>query len=451
MLVTNLKRMPTKQSPSIRNRLWRSELALPIIVGCIARLAMFPFAHLTHPKLLEYGDIARLLVRGKGYSYLWSQYIGHDFILPSAYMPPGQVMIQALGLLLFGDTLIGHAFIFLEEVAIGTVFVYAMWRILSILFSDKRIVHFGTWLSAIYPSFVFAVSSFGVLTAVLTVSALFFLALLEFTSLLREHRPTRWPAIAVGLLAGTLTLFRSEAYLLVFLVIVICFWPYRRTPRIARSLSIVCASFLLVVAPWITRNAITLHKFIPASTTGGFNFWRGHNQDATGSSWNANGGPIWTTDSMWNEFEPLGTADSNIEFKQDRYHFRMAMDWIAPHPAIEIERTFKKAVLLWGIDWYSKDERNPAYILLYSVTIVSLIVGAWRIHREQLQRDPKMRDAMNLITLWCFFYTAIAMAFFSVPRLQIMVFAFSFPIIIYGADCLLQKFRTTLRPSPLAA
>ncbi len=442
MLLSILKRMSTKKSPSIWNRLWRSELALPMIVGFIARLAMFPFAHLTHPRLLEYGDIARLLVQGKGYSYPWSQYIGHDFILPSAYMPPGQVMIQALGLLLFGDTLIGHAFIFIEEVVIGTVFIYAMRGILSILFRDKKIIRFGTWLAAIYPSFVFAVSSFGVLTAVITISALFFWMLLECGLRIRSHKSTQWVAVAVGVLGGLLTFFRSESYPLVFLSVVIVIWPYRRSQQIARSFPIVCGSFLLVVAPWIVRNAVTLHRFVPTSTTGGFNFWRGHNMDATGSSWDANGNPIWTTDTMWNEFEPLGTADSAIEFKQDAYHFHRAMTWIAAHPAIEIERTFKKAILLWGIDWYSKDARRPEYILLYAITLVSLVAGVWRIRREHLRRDPAMRDALNLIAPWCIFYTAIAMAFFSVPRLQIMIFAFCFPIIVYGADWFIQKART---------
>ncbi len=420
-----------------------------MIVGCIARVAMFPFAHLTHPKLLEYGDIARLLVQGKGYSYPWSQYLGHDLILPSAYMPPGQVMIQALGLLLFGDTRTGHAFIFLEEVAVGTVFIYAMWRILSILFSDKRLVRFGTWLSAVYPSFVFAVSSFGVLTAVLTISALFFWALLEFTSRIRNHQPILWSSIAVGVLAGSLTLFRSESYLLVFLAIIISFWPYRRTPQITRSLAIVFASFLLVITPWIVRNAITLHRFIPASTTGGFNFWRGHNSDATGSSWDANGVPVWTTDEMWKELEPLGIADSTIEFKLSAYHFREAMTWIAAHPSTEIERALKKVMLLWGIDWYSEDARRPEYILLCAMTLASLVAGVWRIRREQVRRDPPMRDATNLMMLWCIFYTAIAMAFFSVPRLQIMIFAFCFPIIIYGADALMQKILTFIHRASL--
>jgi hypothetical protein len=197
--------------------------------------------------------------------------------------------------------------------------------------------------------------------------------------------------------------------------------------------------FLLVVSPWIIRNAIILHRFIPTSTTAGFNFWRGHNPDATGSSWDANGQTIWTSDTIWNEIEPLGTADSNIEFVQSPYHFHWAMTWIEAHPSLEIERTFKKALLLWGIDWYSDDARLPAYILLYALTLASLIVGVRRMQQEQIRRDPSMRQATNLIALWCVFYTAIAMAFFSVPRLQIMLVSFCFPIIVYGAYWLMQK------------
>ncbi len=437
--------MSTKKSYSVWNRLHRSEIALPLLVGCIARAAMFPFAHLKNPRLLEYGEIARLLLQGKGYAYPWSQYIGHEFILPSAYMPPGQVMIQYLGLLLFGDGLAGHAFIFLEEIIIGTAFIYAMWRILPILFSDRRVVRLGVWLSALYPSFIFAVSSFGVITAVLTLQALLLWALLECSSRLRKNKAAQWSAAAIGLLAGLLTLFRSESYPLIFLATAVALWPYRASPRITRSVVFICVGFLLAVAPWVLRNVITLHRFIPTSTTAGFNFWRGHNPEATGSSWDANGEAIWSTTDVAKLFEPPNAPDSAIEFKQNSYHFHWAMDWIAAHPAMELVLAIKKAILLWGIDWYSKEERSPAYVLLYSITFISLIAGVSRIRREKLRNVPPLRDATSLIGLWCVFYTGIAIAFFSLPRLQIMLIGFCFPVIIYGADSLLQKIAAQFR------
>ena len=142
---------------------------------------------------------------------------------------------------------------------------------------------------------------------------------------------------------------------------------------------------------------------------------------------------------MWDEIEPVKRVDSNVEFTQDAYHFKKAGEWIAAHPEIEVERTLKKGALLWGIDWYSKDARKPAYIIIYSLTFISLVAGIIRIQREKLRANPIMRDATNIIALWCVFYTLVVMTFFSLPRLQIILIGFYFPIVIYGADWTIGK------------
>ena len=313
------------RSNSIPASSWHSEIALPLIAGFLARLAMFPLAHLNNPKLWEYGDIVRDILQGKGYSFHWG-YRGYDLVLPTAYMLPGQVAVQYLGLGLFGDTLAGHTFIFLEQVAIGTVFVYAMWRILGLLGFSERARRTGAWLSALYPSFVIAASSFGIATAVITINALFFWSLLTLSSKIRMGRPAYLVAIATGALAGLLTLFRSESYPLLIAASIIIIWQYRATPKLTRYIATTAFTFLLVVSPWIIRNYAVFHRFIPTSSSGGFNFWRGHNRDASGSSWDFDGHPIWTTDSMWNEIEPLKQVDSNVEFTEDAYHFKKAKE-----------------------------------------------------------------------------------------------------------------------------
>ena len=400
---------------------------------------MFPIVHLENPKFQEYGWIAQYLAQGKGYSFHWV-YGGFDLVLPTAYMPPGEVMLEYFGLALFGDNFAGHAFIFLELVAMGTIFIYATWRIITLLGFSERARRVGVWLAAIYPSFLFASTTFGISTAVIAIDALIMWSLLSFTSKLKEGTHSISTATIMGVLGGLLALFRSESYLLLPAVAILILWPYRRSPKFAKAVAAMTIAFTLVVSPWIVRNYVTLHKFIPTSTNGGFNFWRGHGEYTTGSSWNPGGHSIWTTDSMWSEIEPVPKVDSNVEFTADAYHYKKAKEWIASNPSLDIERTLRKPILLWGIDWYNKYAFTPQYVAIYFVTIVALLAGIVRIRKENLLKTTAMLNFVKITAIWCIYYTLIVMMFFSLPRLQVILIGVYFPIVIYGADWIIGKF-----------
>jgi len=427
------------RSNSIFSKLSRSGIGLPLIFGFLARLAMFPLVHLDNPKFQEYGWIAQYLAQGKGYSFHWG-YGGFDLILPTAYMPPGEVMIEYFGLGLFGDNLAGHTFIFLELAAIGTIFIYATWRIITLLGFSERERRVGAWLAAIYPSFLFASTTFGISTAVITIDALIIWTLLSLTSKFREGKPAITNAIITGALGGALALFRSESYPLLIAVAIFILCQYRRSPKFAKAIAGMAIAFALVVSPWIVRNYVTLHRFIPASTNGGFNFWRGHDEYTTGSSWSPGGHSIWTTDSMWSEIEPVNKVDSNVEFTADAYHYKKAKEWIASNPTLDLERTLRKPILLWGIDWYNEYAFTPQYIAIYFATIIALIAGILRIRNDKFLKNPAMRDFTKITAIWCIYYTIIVMVFFSVPRLQVILVGVYFPIVIYGADWIIEKF-----------
>ncbi|HEY3875064.1 MAG TPA: hypothetical protein VGM92_06280 [Candidatus Kapabacteria bacterium] len=415
------------------------ELLWPLLVTFVARIAMVPFAHLDNPHLWEYGDIARQMLHGYGYAFHWS-YRTISIIIPSAWMPPGQVFIQYLGLKLLGDNLSGYIFIFLEDVVIGSLVVIAMREILQEIFSDRRLIRFGTWLAALYPSFIFAASTFGIGSAVLTIDAFFLWALLATFRAVYDQRKAIGPAIGLGVSAGLLTQFRSESYLLIALTFILLAWQLWKKPDAVRAVAIAVAACAIVAAPWIVRNAVVFHRFLPTSTSGGFNFWRGHSPEATGSSWDADGGVVWTPGEMWDSIEPLAVPDTNIEFTMGRYHLQDAKAWIAAHPLLELERTLKKFVLLWGVDWYNPEAQSPIYILLYTLTLLCFVLGIIRARRTKIAARPVVRFALQAIALWCVFYTAIVLLFFSLPRLQILMIGFYFPLVVYGADEIVRKF-----------
>lgn len=245
-------------------------------------------------------------------------------------------------------------------------------------------------------------------------------------------------AIVTGLYAGLLTFFRSEAYIVLALTAVVVVWRFPRLfrGRIKETLAMIAVA-LLVVSPWIVRNYITLDKLVIGSTSGAFNFWRGHNPDATGSSWKPDGNAIWTTDEMYREFDAETKLDPNIEQHYADFHLQRAMEWIADHPAKEALLAVKKPVLLWGIDWYSQKARTPAYILLYCVTVALAASGVARL-RTMMASLP-IRAFATIAVAWLALYTLIVIAFFTLPRFQVILIGIYFPVVVLGAQRVLAR------------
>ena len=113
-----------------------------------------------------------------------------------------------------------------------------------------------------------------------------------------------------------------------------------------------------------------------------------------------------------------------------------------PHPVDAFVLAWKKAVLLWGIDWYSDVARTPAYILIYLPTLGLLIYGSTQLRQRRLSKSAEQIIGVQLIALWCVGYTLLVMAFLSLPRIQILLEGLYFPIVVFGADALMNKWRS---------
>ena len=94
-------------------------LFLPLCVAFVARLLALPFAHISHPTLWEYGTIARCMLAGQGYSVIWRGLGVVSKPYPTAFMPPGETMIQFAGMWLLGDNVHGYIVIFVLHALCG--------------------------------------------------------------------------------------------------------------------------------------------------------------------------------------------------------------------------------------------------------------------------------------------------------------------------------------------
>jgi 4-amino-4-deoxy-L-arabinose transferase-like glycosyltransferase len=196
---------------------------------------------------------ANLIADGRG--FLDPFQLLQDTAVPSAGHPPlYPILLSALskaGL----DSTLAHRSLGLVLGAVTIVLVALIARRVA---GDRAGV-VAAGLAAVYPIFI------GVDTALM--SETLYGPLIAGTLLVALHlldRPSVRTSAAMGALLGLAALTRTEALLFIPLVALPLAWRggYGRAPRTAATL----AATLLVLAPWMIRNASTFDRFVPVST-----------------------------------------------------------------------------------------------------------------------------------------------------------------------------------------
>ena len=400
--------------------------------------------------LLEYGVIARNMIKGLGYAYTW--YTGafgsqpeQAIILPSAYMPPGQAWIDYLGLSVFGDGLAGIIAIFIINVAMSVASVYLIGRIAHELFENVRLTKITLWAAALYPPLIYTCATFGVTASVILLNSWILLSCIRFEKLASvaqalslsssQHTQqnggkvsSRRRAIEIGIGFGLLFLFRGEAPLIFLVTIAYLLYRLRHQLRNALpKLALILIITSAIIAPWTIRNYVVFDRFILSSSNGGFNFWRGNNAFTAASSWTEKDGPLWTTDELWAKTLPYLDSGKLFEKKFSEIYFTDAMQWVREHPSDAGLLALKKAFLFWTFDKQNRMGTSIIYMSIYLMTLFLFALGLYRVIKKRL-----LSFGIRLIVLWCIMATIVAMMFFPQARLQVIMIATYFPIAVYG-------------------
>ncbi len=428
----------------------RLSFVWPLLAAAIARVAMLPFAHIENPVLWEYGDIARHMIAGKGYSLTWVLPMFPPIVLPSAFMPPGETLLQYALLSVFGDGLLAYIAIFLVQVACGVAFVYVIGRLLRVLFGSRRLQLIAMWSVALYPSFLYATTTFGVASEILLLNSLFILLACNLHEALINGNGVTAATVLFGVCAGILSLFRSEAPLPIIAVLLLLLASRRIPIRRRVSAAIVAAAIATaIIAPWTIRNYGLFHTLIPGSTSGGFNLWKGNHTAASGSAWNSAGVQYGPPFQLWIEALGKGPTDPMFELHFSQVLATRAEDWMSTHPIEAIALAGKKAVMLWSFDWYNTLSSTLTYATLSLVTLGLAMFGLFR-YRSLRQSNT---FGVKVIVLLSGVYTVLAMVFFVVPRYQIFLVGIYWPFVVLGIDGVLlnvtaqRRVRTTSQES----
>lgn len=229
--------------------------------------------------------------------------------------------------------------------------------------------------------------------------AVLLLLLIAWLCIEALERPTiGWKlGVGLGVVSALATLNRSEMLVVApALIVGVACW--RRAPRLALVAGL---AFALTLSPWVARNWVVFHRFVPAAQSSGYNLWKGFNPYTNGSGRFSETYPpsAEAAERIRETVRPGPLYEPRV---QDAF-LTAAKSYIANAGAVRlVQLTATKIVLLWGLDW--KDPKITggwAYRLPWVVSNLLALAGAlalWRSRRADLRAVAVMAALLLLLT-----------------------------------------------------
>lgn len=374
--------------------------------GLVRLFALFYSGQLQINTYWEYGELAKNLIQGHGFSFPFvnEQLDFTTELYPSALMPPGYVFFIS-PFLLIPDLFWRNLLLFVSQIGLSLMAIHLIFRLIN-----QRLGYFPALISialqSFLPDLIYASISVGSTTWIhFLLSALLWIFYKPFS---------RINAVYVILLATILVYFRSETLLFLLLFVV---WAYSFQSR--KWVLLLFPGVILLLSPWIFRNIIVTGKAVISNNLG-VNLYRGNNPGELGD---------WPPQM---EKIPLKFRKSpkTYESNFDSYAQNMAMDWIKQNPEKAAARLPEKLVRFWFLDWPDPRTHQILYWLPWMICLSLGFISIFHPYAKLLQ--PEL--------LFLFTYTLIVLVFFPQVRYQTMVKFFFLPYSALGVLLLFQGF-----------
>lgn len=322
-------------------------LAIMILVGLALRLAVIPLPNFenlmdaNHIHAWEPGNVAEAIVAGRGFgSALYSNQL-------SAIMPPVYPLIVAVLFRLFGvhtatSIFAAHAL----NSLINALTCIPIFLIARRSFGE-RTAWFTAWTWAFFPYAIYFSAAWAWSTHLL----LFCLCWLLYLAQDMEHSSRLGLWAGFGLLAGFTGLTEPSVLVVIPFLLALACWRLRIAGKNWLLPGIVaCAVMAASISPWIIRNALVFHRFIPMRDSMGLELWMGNNgYDLR-----------WTTDDRHplHDMQELADYDRMGELAYMDHKMAQAKAYIHAHPGWYAGMCVRRAVYLWTSFW----SFSPAYL-----------------------------------------------------------------------------------------
>ena len=385
-----------------------------LLAGCARLLVALLFVDLGNRLYWEYGEIARNVLAGRGYSlfYFSGNHLQHVFSpdiapFPSAHMSPGYVAFL-LPFMTIGPDAIRNLLIIVVQICLSLVSLLLLYRLTTKLFSEKVAV-IAVLLAGFLPDFVYASVSF-------TPTVLFHCCLLGLLLVLLDEETLtgRTRVLVLSVLCAALSYLRFEILLFVGIVLLVLLATRRWKEALATG-----AIVVILLTPWVIRSSLALDGFVPTGTGFGLNLYRGNNPDEIGS---------WVTDDIINRIAAL-PRDRSFELSLSNLYTAEVVSYVREQPARALGELPVKLYHLWVFSPVANRAPMISQVTSWGILILFFIgvssTFSWEKHRY--------------LYLFLLFSTLIGLIFFSLPRHQTMMRVAVLPFAAFGVQFLREK------------
>ncbi|HEY1648363.1 MAG TPA: glycosyltransferase family 39 protein [Terracidiphilus sp.] len=351
-------------------------LPVIVLVALALRLAVVPFNNfegLMNPDHLhawEPGNVAESLVAGRGFGSPFSS-TQLSAVMPPVYPLLIAVIFRCFGIHTWASIFVTHALnCLLSALACIPLFLTARRSF------GERAARWAAWGWAFSPYGIYFAAAWAWSTHLSLLCLCWLLYLAQ--DLERTPRLALWAGF--GLLAGFAGLNEPSVLVVVPFLLMLACWRLARSgykwllPGVVASLTLAAT-----ISPWMIRNAVTFHRFIPMRDSMGLELWMGNNGYSV----------RWTSDRLHPLHDQEELADYN-RMGELAYMDRKASQaeaFISEHREWFIWMCMRRAVYLWTGYWSLSREylelepMDPANIPFATALTLLAIAGlamAWR-------------------------------------------------------------------------
>lgn len=300
----------------------RRTAAFIAVMGLVARIGLAIALGINAPPKPgtdqeEYDTYAWNVAQGRGYRGMSADVVDQDHL--TAFRVPGTSLVWAGFYVIFGHR---YDVIRIAHAAFGAIAIWLVFEIGRKCYSERVGIYSAAAYAIYPPALIYTVDLLSEPLGTL-LFLWFILASLRFAD-----TATFRGACAAGIILGFSILTRPNSLFMLPLVAVWGGWQFRRNwQSVLKSTAIPCVAVLTLV-PWIIRNYIVFHAFIPLTTFGGSGLLQGNNDFVVNT-------PSYfgysVHDTTIPEYqEPLRSAGNEVE--RDRRARSLAIHWIQSHP-----------------------------------------------------------------------------------------------------------------------